>query len=537
MKYINPFFSAQENAYKTWMKLAVANPAIVNRGYMVWNAPNNAGLVTDFDGNPVPAGKTSGNDIIWLPLPKGLTKIPGLNVLTEMGIPKGSLDILFQGGLDVLYSEGNPNIFSDIFPVGPYVAVPAAEIARNKPDLEESLRWAFPYGLPKDWKSGFLPTWFQRLQTRQAELDDPQFARTYLLIYMTEQQNAKRDGRKPVGPEKIMDYTKAYWNMRTAANLIMPFAPRFDTPYKFYMDKSREYRRLYGVDADARFLADYPDFFGFTTSLSKNPTGVQSSVAAVKRIKEYPGLVGELAKIEPRLISTITNDFQGYEFSQAAYDYLYRKRISPDAPDRFLSSQSPAEAMKKTEAEKGWITYNSLMDYIDNELSSRGLTSLSQKGAEDLDFLKTAVVTKLSRKTDENGKPILNPVTGQYEQTAWSDDYLDSDGSKTNRVILGLGKVLTDEKFMKANGSNPTWKSVVAYMTIRQMIAEQLMKRKYKTLNAKANIDLKFTYDAIIHKLKKDDKMGFAYIYDRFLSQDLIYDKYLTPVATQEGKK
>lgn len=537
MKYVNPFFSAQENAYKTWMKLAVANPAIVNRGYMVWNAPNNAGLVTDFEGNEVPAGKTSGNDIIWLSLPKGLTNIPGLNVLTEMGIPKGSLDILFQGGLDVLYSEGNPNFFSDIFPVGPYVAVPAAEIARNRPELEESLKWAFPFGLPKDWKSGFLPTAVQRYQTRSAELDDPQFARTYQLIWMTEQQNAKRDGRKPVSPQKIMDYTKSYWNMRIFANLIMPFSPRFDSPYKYYMDKAREYRRLYGVDADRNYLRDYPDFFEFTTTLSKNPTGVQSSVAAVRSIKENSGLVSELAKIDPRLISTITNDFQGYEFSQAAYDYLYRKRVSPDAPDRFLTSQSPAEAMKKTEAEKGWIKYNALMDYIDNELVNRGLTSIAQKGAEDLDFLRTAVITKLSRKTDAEGNPILNPVTGQYEQTAWSDDYLDSDGSKTNKVILGLGRILQNEKFMKKNGNNTTWKSVSAYMVIRQMIAESLMKRQYKTLNAKANLDLKFTYDAIVNKLKNDDKLGFAYIYDRFLSQDLIYDKYLTPVATPEGKK
>ena len=537
MKYINPFFSAQENAYKTWMKFAVANPAIVNRGYMVWNAPNEAGLVTDFEGNIVPAGETSGNDIIWLPLPKGITKIPGLNVLTEMGIPKGSLDILFQGGLDILYSKGNPNFFSDVFPVGPYVAVPAAEIAKNKPELEDSLKWAFPYGLPKDWKSGFLPTALQRYQTRSAELEDSQFSKTYLLIWMTEQQNAKKEGRKPVSPQKIMDYTKSYWNMRIFANLIMPFSPRFESPYKYYMDKTREYNRLYGVNSAAKFLADYPEFFEFTTSLSKNPTGVQYSVAAVNSIKENAGLVSELAKIEPKLISTVTNDFQGYEFSQAAYNYLYRKPISPDAPDKFLSSQSPAEAMKKTEAEKGWIKYNALMDYIDNELVDRGLTSIAQKGAEDLDFLRTAVITKLSRKTDAEGNPILNPVTGQYEQTAWSDDYLDSDGSKTNRVILGLGKILQDEKFMKKNGNNATWNSVSAYMVIRQMIAESLMKRQYKTLNAKANQDLKFTYDAIVNKLKNDDKLGFAYIYDRFLSQDLIYDKYLTPVATPEGKK
>ncbi len=323
--------------------------------------------------------------------------------------------------------------------------------------------------------------------------------------------------------------TQDYWKMRQYANLIMPFAPRFDTPYKYYMDKSREYRRLYGLDADSKFLDDYPEFFSFSASLSSNPTNVQSSVQAVENIKKYEGLVSDLVKVEPRLVGLITNNFAGYEFSQAAYDFLYRKRVSPDSPEKFLQSQSPAEAQKRNEAEKGWIQYNRIMDAIDNDLQDRGLTSTQQKGAEDLATLKAAVITKLSQKTDADGNPIINPKTGQIEQTAWSDDYLDSDGSKTNRVILGLGKILTDKKFIEANKDNPTWKSVSAYLDFRKALAQELSGRKVKSINAKANTDLRFIYDGIVNKLKQDDKLGFAYVYDRFLSQDLVYDKYLTP--------
>ena len=528
-KYISPFFSAQENSYKTWLKLAAANPAIVNRGYLVWNSPNQAGLVTDQEGNQVPAGQTTGNDIIWVGLPKGITKIPGLQSLTEMGIPKGSLDILFQGGLDMLYMKGNPNVFSDIFPVGPYVAIPASEIVKRQPSLEESFKWALPFGPSKDALSGLAPTWFQRLQTRAAGLEDPQFARSYQLIWNTEQQRAKRNGQDPVPASKILKMTKDYWNMRTAANLIMPFAPRFDSPYKYYLDKSREYRRLYGLEADAKFLDDYPEFFSFSASLSSNPTNVQSSVQAVNNIKKYDGLVGELAKIEPRLVGLIVNDFSGYEFSQAAYDYLYGKRIASDSPEKFLSSQSPAEAQKRNDAEKGWIQYNRIMDAIDNDLQDRGLTSTQQKGAEDLATLKAAVISKLAVQTDADGKPIVNPKTGQFVQTAWYDDYLDSDGSKTNRVIVGLGKILTDKKFIESNKNNPTWKSVSAYLDLRKAVAQELAGRPVKSINAKANIDLRFIYDGTVNKLKQDDKLGFAYMYDRFLSQDLVYDKYLTP--------
>ena len=533
MKYINPFFSAQENAYKTWMKLAAANPSIVNKGYLVWQAPNREGLVTDQDGNPVPVGKTSGNDVIWVGLPKGVTKIPGLDSLSTLGIPKGSLDILFQGGMDILYNQGNPNIVSDIFPVGPYVAVPVSELIKKQPSLEESFKWALPFGPTKDAVSGFLPTWFQKLQTRIGSQDDPQFARTYQLIWKTEQQNAKRDGLPPVDPNKILRMTKDYWNMRTFASLVMPFAPRFDSPYKFYLDKSREYKRIYGIDADAKFLQDYPEFFAFSASLSKNPSGVQSSVAAVDNIKKYGGLIGELNKIEPKLIGLVANDPSGYDFSQASYDYLYGKRISPDSPEKFLSSQSPAESQRRVEANKGWIQYNRLSDAIDNELQKRGLSSTQQKGAEDLKYIKEQTIFKLSVQTDADGKPIFDETTGTYARTAWSDDYLDSDGSKTNRVIAGLGLILNNEKFMKTNADNPTWKSVSAYLDIRKAIAKELLKRDVRSIDAKANVDLKFIYDGMVNKLKQDDKLGFSYLYDRFLSQDLIVDKYLTPKVSE----
>jgi len=533
MKYISPFFSAQENAYKTWMKLAAANPSIVNKGYLVWQAPNRAGLVTDQDGNQVPVGKTTGNDIVWVGLPKGISKIPGLQSLTELGIPKGSLDIVFQGGMDVLYNTGNPNIMSDIFPVGPYVGVPVSELVKRQPSLEQSFKWALPFGPSKDAISGFLPTWFQKLQTRLGDLEDPQFARTYQLIWNTEQQNAKQNGLPPVSPDKILKMTEQYWNMRTAASLIMPFAPRFDSPYKFYLDKSREYKRIYGLQADTKFLQDFPEFFSFTSSLSQNPAGVQSSVEAVDKIKQYGGLVSQLSKIDPKLIGLVVNDPTGYDFSQASYDYLYGKKISPDSPQKFLTSQSPAEAQKKNDAEKGWIQFNKFSDLIDNELQKRGLSSTQQKGAEDLKYIKEQVIFKLGVQTDATGKPIFDKTTGTYARTAWYDDYLDSDGSKTNKVIAGLGTILNDSKFMEKNKDNTTWKSVSAYLDIRKAIAKELLGREAKSIEAKSNIDLKFIYDGMVNKLKQDDKLGFAYLYDRFLSQDLIYDKYLTPKGVE----
>jgi hypothetical protein len=391
----------------------------------------------------------------------------------------------------------------------------------------------FPYGLPKDKISAFLPPWLQRQITASAELNDPQFARTYQLIWKTEQQNAKRDGKPPVSPAKIMDMTKDYWNMRTVANLIMPFAPRFDSPYKYYLDKSREYKRIYGINADTRFLNDYPEYFDFSASLSKNPTGVQSSVQATENVKKYGTLISKLSKIDPKLIGLVVNDPAGYEFSQASYNFLYNRKISPDSPETFLSSQSPAESQKKNDAEKGWIQYNAMSDDIDEALRKRGLSSIQETGAEDLKYIKEQVIRKLAIQTDASGKPLFDKSTGQYVQTAWYDDYLDSDGSKTNKVIVGLGTMLEDSEFVNNNRNNTTWKSVSTYLSLRKDIASQLMARDVRSIDAKANKDLRYIYDAVVNKLKSDDKLGFSYLYDRFLSQDLVFDKYLTPKETK----
>lgn len=533
LKFISPFFSAQENAYKTWFKLAAANPQIVNRGYQVWQAPNKAGLVTDQEGNPVAPGETSGSDVIWVGVPKGLRGIPGLGTLTQMGIPKQSLDIVFQGGLDVLYNKGNPNVFSDIFPVGPYVAIPVSEIVKRQPSLEETFKWVLPYGAYKNAASGLTPAWFQKAQIAQAGQDDPQFARSYQLIWNTEQMKAKRNGRPPVPASEILKKTQDYWKLRVAANLIMPFAPRFESPYKFYLDKSREYKRKFGYEADSKFLEDYPDFFEFTTSLSSNPTGVQYSINAVENVKKYGDVITKLKSIDPKLIGLITNDPSGYQFSQAAYDYLYTKRVSPNSPDKFLESQDPGEAQKKNEANKGWIKYNKFSDFLDAALLERGLTSVQEAGAEDLALLKTAVINQLSVKRDAEGKPIINKKTGTFEPTAWALDYRDSDGAKTDRVISGLNALMEDKKFWPDNKDKPMWKSTEIYLQFRQGIAEELSKRPVKSIDAKANKDIRIFYDGLVNKLKKDDPTGFAYLYDRFLSQDLVYDKYLTPKGTK----
>lgn len=497
VRLMSPFFSAQENAIKTWARLIGNNPALINRAQLLWTAPNRAGLVTDQEGNQIPPENLGNTGVIWIEVPKSLQKLTGFSSLTQMGIPKRSLDVVLGGGFEV--------------PIGPYVGIPASEIVKRKPELEQSLKWALPFGPERNAVQALLPAWVKRQITRAQGQNSPEYARAYQLIWTTEQHKARANGQPYLSASEIQKKVDAYYNMRTVANLVLPFAPRFDTPYRMYMDKWREYQRTFGKEADEQFLEKFgEEFFDFAMSLSQNVGGVQASVDAVKSIKSNKDLVADLYSTEPSLIGLIVNNPTGYDFSQAAYEWEYATPVAPGTKQTFRGTADPVEVAQRNQAKLGWIQYRQFMSTeIEPVLMARGLSSLRDRRARDLKGLRDEMITKLAN-----------------ENVAWYDDYLDTDGSKTNRVIRGLTRILNDESFMQNNADNPTWKSVGAYLVLRNQVAKELSKRKTKTLGAKANIELAKAFDAAVGRLKQDD-IGFSDLYDRFLSQDKVYDKYI----------
>jgi hypothetical protein len=508
MRLIAPFFSAQENAYKTWLRLVKEKPYLINRANIIWNAPNRSGLVTDEEGNPVNPDTLTRDGVIWVEVPPALKNAPfiggGLESLTQIGISKQSLDVVFGGDFNI--------------PLGPYVAIGVGQFVKRVPTAEKVLGWATPYGPPENTLDALAPTWVKRQLAKYLGESSPDYAKTYQLIWLTEQQKAKLDGLPPVPESRIKELTDQFYNMRTVANLVLPFSPRFASPYKMHMDKYRELQREYGREADVKFLEEFgEDYFAFATSLSSNKTRVQASIGATENIQANKDLVASVFGDEPALVGLIVNNPTGMDFSEAAYQYQYNTKVAPGSTETFRGTVDPAEAQRRNNARLGWIKYRKIVEVLDAKLVERGLSSYSVKGAADLKMVKDAVVTKLA--TNPDGSP-----------SDWYIDYLDVDGSKTLRVINGLNKILEDDKFMSRNTDNPTWKSIATYLKFRDLFASKLAERQSGSLDAKSNTDLKLAYDVFVQKLKQDD-LGFSDVYDRFLSQDKIYYKAITKVA------
>ena len=511
MRFIMPFFSAQENAVKTWLRIAADKPQIVYRAQVIWNAPNRGGLVVDENGEPVPPNKEyNANDTMWLQVPKIFKKLPligeGLSSLDQIGISKRSLDVAFQG---------NPFGVN----LGPLRAIPVANVMKLKPELSEVLGFAFPFGPDASIKQ-FAPTWLRRQWEKLEGQENSDYAKMFQLIWLTEQQKAREEMRPYLSEGEIVKKVNAYYNMRTAASLLLPFSPQFDSPYRFYMDKWRQYSEKYGLGADAKFLDDFPEYFSFATTLSKNPTGSTATMDDVQNAKRYKGLIAELNQYDSTLIGLVTRGSNAAKYNPTAYWWQSETSISPGTPEKFRGKQTPIEAAQKNQAREGWAKYRKATALLDLELEKRGLTSYEQSAASDLKAMRQAVIDALSTEID--------PVTREQTNvpSAWYQDYKDIDGLKTAKVVIGLKRIVADEQFMEDNADDPTWKSVSLYLKIREEFAKKLRGRQVSSIDAKSNADLKLMLDFYVNQLKRGD-VQFADIYERYLSRDMIFDRYL----------
>lgn len=510
-KFVSPFFSAFENSIKTWSKLAIDKPQLINRGNLIFTAPNRAGIATDANGNPVPPENATFDDYIWIEVPEGMKKLPfigkGLETLSNVGIQKKSLDVIFQGSVQI--------------PVGPYVALPISEIVKAQPTYEESLKWAIPFGAERNAVTAMLPSWVKRQLVKQAGQSDPQYANTYTLIWQTEQHKRKLNGQPAATPDEVKAMADAYWNMRTVASLVLPFAPQFNSPYKMYIDKWRQYRETYGRDAAAYYWRDYGDeMFKFTMSLSKNNTGSAATAADVANAQRYSDLVSQISEIDPKMIGLITSTGNGaFQFSDAAYKWQMQTPLSSATELTFRGRNDPAQAIKENNAQLGWIKYREVMNYIDSEMQARGIDSLQDKRASDLAIMKKETVAFLAKQNED-----------------WYVDYKDVDGSKYLKVRDAFDKILSNEKFMQDHGDDPTWKSVRLYLDIQEQVESMLAERKAaglpSSITAKANKDLAQILETTANKLKQED-IGFGDLYDRYLSYDPVFDPNISEVGQQ----
>ena len=474
LKYIFPFFGAFADVAQKWGRILVDDPSKLRALETVYDAPDRMGIVEERDG------------LKYINIPGEWAKRMHLGD-RPLSVPKASLNLIFQGG-----AWWNPG-------AGWFVQYGASALLKKYPAMEQNavIKEILPYGPDgTGWKDLLVQSAGARKVLAILNENDPMRANLTVTIAMEE--NHKYDmGLRSTPPTKkeINDRAMGILALEATSRFILPFATNTKSPYQFYIDEYQRMRQEDAANATENFWNTYGDeYFIFTTSRSKNNTGVNASITADKEATRLSDLIDK----NPEYGWFVVGDANNGEFSPTIYKKQQGQPIAPGSTKKFREKQDPYEAIAATQAEKGWIEYNKGMDLLEAQRISRGLKSLNSKGGEDLAELKRQFIDDLSA-----GNPAWASVRGKI------------DTNKVNNFLQFASDMVKDPRV----SSRPDILVMKDYLEGREYIRQALAGRKSQVISNTSNADLKELWDEFIGELI-DSNITFNKVYTRMLEND-----------------
>jgi len=476
LKYVFPFFGAFADVVEKWGKVLINDPSVIRKLETVYSSPDRMGLTEERDGRT------------YINFPGEWAKRLSFGLVDRpVSIPKASLNLIFQGG-----AWWNPGF-------GWFVQYPASVLVKNIPDLERNflVKEILPYGADgTGWKDLLVQSAAARKFIARFDSNDPM--RMNLTVMVAAEENSKYDqGLRDTVPtaKEIDKKVKHILALEVASRLILPFATNTRSPYQLYIDEYHKLRQEDPTTAAEKFYEKYGDeFYAFTTSLSKNNTGIAATIEADKRSKQLADLIAK----NPEYGWFIVGDANAGEFSPTVYQKQREQAVAPGSTTKFRESQDPYVAIKDTNAEKGWILYNKAMDLIEAQRINRGLKSLNSRGAEDLKAARDKFIEGLSAEN-----PDWAAVRGKI------------DTQKVFNFLKFAQQTTKDPRLANRNDI----KTMKEYLEGRQLIIKILSQRPSQNIDNESNADLREVWDAFTGGLIDQD-VNFNRVFTRYLEKD-----------------
>ncbi len=494
MRWWIPFFPAWQEVLEVWTKLAIQDPSIPGRGLLLWNAPNRAGLISKDD---------EGNEFIQLRLSEKMSDKLGLT---------GFAEYLAEGGIRFGKSSFNMVTNSPLPSVGPPIQIPLNDVVRNKPELEEALRFLLPYGVEADATEIIFSPVVKRLGAwLTGRKSNDVYIRHFnnVLTWMDFQYRAglRTD---PVDLEEAYQITDKIFTVQTIANLTFPAQPIFDSPLKPYIDIYRDLQETMGSEADELFLREFGDeFISMTLSRTVSETGIPPTVEAQVARRQVEGLISDHPGLGRFIIG---EDAAIGEFSTAAFAWQLSNpptddpafREEAERRYRILTLDPDTGQIEEADTRLGWTEYIKAMDLIDLEMRGRGLTSLRVKAAEDLAVLKRALTAA---------------VAEQYP--SWWRDFNERDDLKWEERIKSFRAI--SSSILETDPERTDMTGVQEYIGARDIVLNELNRRKQLggsvSLTAVSNQDLLMFWESIVFQITAEN-IHFKPIWHRYLEGD-----------------
>lgn len=494
MRWYIPFYPAWQEVLEVWGGIAMRDPSVIGRGMLIWRAPNKLGIVETDD---------EGNEFIVLRLSE--------KVVDGMGL-EGWQRYIAEGG--VSFGKGSFNmITNNPFPsVGPVIQVPINEVVKNRPDLEEALRFILPYGVKPNSLSIIASPIIKRAGALiSGPSGDASYQRdfTNAVIWLDWRF---RSGESSIPPsyEEAHNIAKKIWTIRLFANITAPAQPIFNTPLKPYIDIYRDLMETLGPEAaDEAFLGQYgKEFFAITMSRTVSRTGIPPTVEGQAARQRFDRLITKYPEYGRFIIG---EDSAIGEFSSAAFAWQLSNPPTddpsffgePDREYRNLELDPETGAITEVDRRLGWQEYIKAMDLIDLERRKRGLPNLQVKQAEDLANMKRSLTNAIGEKYPE-----------------WWRDFNNRSDLKWPDRIKALREISTAVLRVE---DRPDMEGIQSYLEARATVLQELNHRKQlggsSTLGAKSNSDLQQIWSAMVNKILEDN-IHFLPVYYRYLEGD-----------------
>jgi hypothetical protein len=516
VKLLFPFYAAYENTLRRWGGMIAEDPMIVATAGRTIAQVVNGQTIVDQDGNRITdATKLQGgqmaNLVVRVPqgfidsLPKAWRSVVQ-DSFKNLNIPLSSLDVITQG------QPGNPGF-------GPFAVLPAYLVLRERPELEDALKVFFPAGMPQKSSDLFLPSALRRLSTIWSK--DDLYVRSYNQMLRYESY-AYNQGKRSTPPtvQEVTDRTNKFFFLRALTSISAPFAiaPEIDfyaQTYRQFQQQYADYRdpetgeRVMGM-AEAKFLEMYPDFFEATISQSKNEGGLEPSLGTVRNLRKFSNLMAKAQSSgDPELLGFLANDGDDqYTFSQAAYQWQYRKGATPGSGSTYRQNRTANELLIESNVKRGWAEFQDLMGQISAYQKQNGITDPKDP---DMALLKDAKAAWLDQMKVDN--------------LDWYSAYVSPDKAKYERRAQILETAFKDKEWMTQNGNRAVVKQALVYLDGRKQIAAILQERDAAggsgTLTAKSNADVAEVYQMFVDELTNGSP-EFEQFINRYFANDSV---------------
>jgi len=512
-RWISPFFPAWENSAKVWLGLVARDPSILPRASILWNIPNNMGLVVDKDGNKVGQERWSfltGSQERFVVLPEDLNK----EFMKRSGglpfkVAQGSFNVVTPG--ETPYTPG----------FGPSVPVAAGLILQDKPDIQAIIRDHVPAGVwnmiaPRGTIDGnifeaYFPTSAKNFTHWLRGEDDITFLQTLGSVVQDSMVRWNLSGgdeaTKPT-PSDMIEKTKNFFSFKFLASLVLPFSLTRESEYQVALDAWRQMQsdttdtRTYDEKQSA-FLAKYGDeFLPLTSSTSRYNAGYFSpSQNSYSMIKKYDGLLNEVAgdlPSHPEIVGMLISTAPLGEFDQTVYKWLGENQV-PGTNDTWRSKPNAMVMINSVEMQAAWREYNAFKADRDQALRDIGVKSINSKAAAEI---------------KANWDYFVNVYMVDKYHDPWKvahQVYTDMAPAYLNTI----NKILTSPQasdFMKEYGDTDVWSGVKAYMNERKKATDAIAGGADSAMVQEMFSEWAADF--------KDHSYQFADFYDKFLDND-----------------